>query len=371
MSPVEKRLETMASYIKEGPGRIRSLTARSVELTRTLAEKFLTRPYDTIWIVASGSSFNAALCSRYYLRNMLGVEVKVVSPGSFALYEIPLRNEDFLFFISQSGYSTNTLAALDKARGMGLETLCLTGNVKADVKDHCDLVVDYGVGEEKVGYVTLGVTSLVTFLILFAIEAAYKSKRIDAQKAQACHRELLKAADLNEDTQRVSQTFIDKHYKALTAMDRVFLCGSGSAYGVAMEGALKLSETVQVMTTCYECEEFLHGPALQLTPNHTVFLVDSGDENSHRVHQIYTAVRTVTDRVYLLTPVKPRKADANVLALKRAPREELISVAYLPFFQILAYQITEDLQRWTKHPLYNIYKKMVDSKTSNYVDTEC
>ncbi len=367
----KERQETMASYVKEGPERIRSLVAKREELTGELVKRFLERPYDTIWIVASGSSFNASLCSRYYLRNMLGVEVKVVSPGIFAAYETPLRENEFLFFISQSGYSTNTIAALDKAREMGREAICLTGNVEADVKNHSDLVVDYGVGQEKVGYVTLGVTSLVTFLTLFAIEAAQKSGRIKAQEANACFDEVLKAADFNESTQEATYKFIQKHYKAFTAMDRVFLSGSGSSYGVAMEGSLKLSETVQVMTICYDTEEFLHGPALQLTPNHTVFLVDSGDENSERVHRIYAAVRSVTDRAFLLTPTKGPDDDENVLVLKKAPREELTALVYLPFFQLLAYQITEDMQLWTKHPLYNIYKKMIDSKTANYVDVEC
>ena len=63
-------------------------------------------------------------------------------------------------------------------RSQGLRAVCLTGNVDSDARDHADIVVDYGVGEELVGYVTKGVTTLATFLMLLAARLSGKDERI-------------------------------------------------------------------------------------------------------------------------------------------------------------------------------------------------
>ena len=76
----------------------------------------------------------------------LNLEVKVVTPFTFTNYEHNVTDEDFVFCISQSGCSTNTIKALRKCRELGIPAIGLTGNVNSDFKTEADLVVDYGVG---------------------------------------------------------------------------------------------------------------------------------------------------------------------------------------------------------------------------------
>ena len=63
------------------------------------------------------------------------------------------------------------------------------------------------------------------------------------------------------------------------------------ARGVALEGALKIGETVHVPSPAYEVEEFIHGPNLQLTPGYTLFFFDAGDAAGERTRWC-TAPRT-------------------------------------------------------------------------------
>ena len=57
-------------------------------------------------------------------------------------------------------------------------------------------------------------------------------------------------------------------------MSWVYSCGAGANYGTALESALKMGETIHIPSCCYEIEEYIHGPNLQLTPQYNVIFFD-------------------------------------------------------------------------------------------------
>lgn len=365
----EKKM-TMMDYVLESPEAVSKNVDRSKELTKSLVERFTKGNYKTIWIVASGSSCNGSNCARAFVRHYLDVEVKIVTPFTFTNYENNLTENDFAFVISQSGYSTNSIEALEKLKAMGKEAIGLTGNLDSDFKDHADTLVEYGVGIETVGYVTKGVTTLAEFLMLFALDAAVATGKMSEADADKVKAEIKKTADAHKVITEETLAFYEKNYKALTSMTVAYCCGFGASYGTAMEGALKIGETVQIPSVCYEMEEFIHGPNLQLTPNYTLFFVDGDDHCSKRVLEIYHAVRAITDKAYIITNDKSVDEDHAI----RMPFDTnpLIAPLYcLPFFQIIAYKVTTDTNKWEKHPLYNVFKTKVACKTENYQDSEC
>ena len=102
----------MLRYIQETPAQVRANIAASARLTQRMVELYLSRPYRTVWLVACGSSCNAGHCARYYMKQYLGVEVKIVTPFTFNHYEHDMTPDDFVVCISQSGCSTNTIESL-------------------------------------------------------------------------------------------------------------------------------------------------------------------------------------------------------------------------------------------------------------------
>ena len=108
--------------------------------------------------------------------------------------------------------------------------------------------------------------------------------------------ELKKAADLNEEMIDQATNFIQQHYKNFSSMSWVYSCGAGANYGTALESALKMGETIHIPSCCYEIEEYIHGPNLQLTPQYNVIFFDGNDGASRRVEQVYKATRKVTNR---------------------------------------------------------------------------
>lgn len=350
---------TMQDYVKEAPAVCKKNIHEYQTLTKSLIEQVKERKMKTIWLVASGSSYNSCHCARAMMRKCLDSEIKIITPFTFTYYENDVKEDDLVLVITQSGLSTNAIEAVKKLKEMNHYAIALTGNPNSDIKDYADLVIDYGVGEELVGYVTKGVTSLCLFLMLFAIELSGKDEYIN---------ELEKAICMNEEMITKALTFIQDNYKSLSSMRHAYFCGAGSHYGTALEGALKVGETIHIPSCCYEIEEYIHGPNLQLTPEYNVFIFDGNDCASDRVAQVYLASREVSDRVYMLSNNDVFKDDAHVISLSKTVMSECAPLAYLPFVQLLSYVISSDLNSAKQHPLLKKFKVIASAKTENFVN---
>lgn len=159
----------MLDYVQLAHVRMGENLERSFELVSQLVDVFQSASFGALRIVASGSSRHAADCARDYLQDALQMQVSVVTPEAFVDFEHTYPQNALNIAISQSGYSTNTIAALDYMRAHDMATVALTANVGAPIKEHADIVLDYGVGVESVDFVTLGVQTLIEYLVLFGI----------------------------------------------------------------------------------------------------------------------------------------------------------------------------------------------------------
>ena len=355
-----EQLETMEYYILQTQDVLNSVY-KNKDQTDTLAQVYVDGNYKNIKIVASGSSGNGSWCAKYIMEKYLGVDVTIISPYTFAYYP-RLSEDDFAFVVSQSGYSKNALDALDVLKKLNRKTIALTGDLNSDIKDHAEVVIGY-VDEEKEGFVTKGVTTLALFLIKLAFAILEKQgKEVDTKWLDDyCE----SYASIQKENFAREEAFLEKFRKNLLSMENMYAAGCGLAEGVAKEAALKIGETVKIVSCGYELEEYIHGPNLQLSPKHNVFIIDAQDETSDRSYQIYRASRAVSDRVYYIT--NKEYEDDHVLTLLN-PCQDTVSLTYLQVFQLFAYRISKELGSIKKHPMYEEFKKIVNSKTITYED---
>lgn len=358
---------TMSDYVAETAKVVRRQISQRPE--KPLVEAFLSNPRHVIRIIACGSSRNAAELSRPYLRHILGREVLVTEPRAFCEYEHQLVAREFCVVISQSGYSTNALDALRCLRDLGEAPLGITGDVASDFSQLADPLIDYGVGEELVGYVTKGVTSLTTFLALFGIGVAEREGRLSEAEASREREDIESLMEGFEEIRVATPLLLERRYKELSSMGPTFFCGSGPNYGLAREGVLKYAECLQIPAFALELEEFLHGPNLQINPRYTLFLLALGQRSWNRTQQIAQASRTVTDHVFVITDAPAETGAADIRITRRGP-ELLAPLQALPFFQLTAWQLTEDEHLWHKHPLVARFDAELSGKSENYVDKE-
>lgn len=356
-----ERKMTMLDYVAEATDVARANIARYEELVEPLVRLLDGNVPRRMHFVASGSSMNACSCALPFMQECLGssCDIRLLTPFSFTHYAKGIAPDEPVVVVTQSGLSTNALEALDRARERELQAVCLTGNVQSDVRDHADVVIDYGVGEELVGYVTKGVTTLTVFLMLFAMRLAGCEERLS---------HIERALDVADAIRDATRPFYEAHEKALTSPSACYCCAAGPTMGVAGEGALKIGETVHVPAIAYEVEEFIHGPNLQLTPAYTVLFFDPGDEASERVQRIWRATCEVTDRSYIVTTDAKLRGNARAIVSPEEVHPACASLAYLPFVQLLSFYVSSALGGTKQHPLLKRFKAIAAAKTEHFVN---
>ena len=126
----------MLDYVQLAHVRMGENLERSSELVAQLVDIFQSGSFDALRIVASGSSRHDADCARDYLQDALQMQVSVVTPEAFVDFEHTYPQHALNIAVSQSGYSTNTIAALDYMRAHDMAAVALTANVEAPIKEH-------------------------------------------------------------------------------------------------------------------------------------------------------------------------------------------------------------------------------------------
>lgn len=359
-------LVTMRDYIYATPQRVLEIVEQSQIITQPLVDLYTKQKYKQIIFVASGSSYTAIHCVRGFICDVLKTEVKIVNPFTFAQYDYRyVTDQDFIVIVSQSGASTNCIDALLQLKEINHEKIVLTGHTKSDCQKYSDYIIDWSCGNETMGYVTLGVVTLIVYLMLFAVYCA-KSLNISNQ-IDECKHQIQKAVINHRRVSQQTEQFIHDNYQSLMQMDRVYVLGAGSNYGTALEGALKMGETIKVLAVGYEQDEFLHGPALQLSPKYTVFVIDSGDQTSAHAKKVFDGLLKVVQNTYMITPL--HIDHPHIFHIEEPCQEEYSCIYYLPFFQLIAEIISTDLQSKRSHPLYYEMNKVIDFRTTDFRKT--
>ncbi len=346
--------ETMYGYIQESGQLVRENVNNSINLTQSAVDRYCEKDFNRILILASGSSYNGACCSRFFMEKVLKVKVDIVTSFTFEYYENIYDEKTFVFGIGQSGRSVNTNDALDKARAKGLTAVGLTGNTESVMKDHVDTICNWGMGIEKIGFVTKGVATLTAFLNLFAIEAAKRKNWLSDNEYNQFKEEMIETSYIMDKMVEVATKWYEDNEEELTDLKRVQIIGYGTCHGAALEGALKIAETTGHAATAYEMEEFLHGPAIETNPDRTVMIIDGKGKPSDRSIQIYEGVHKLTNRVFLITDRDID--DKRVLTIKHNVPEYFNSLISCIPFQIIS---SKGRDKW-KNPMDEARKEMND-----------
>ena len=347
----------MEDYIQETSSvMVRNIEQRK-ELTKPLISWLLKegiRQWKTLVIVASGSSYHAAQCALAFMEKYMKSPVRLITPFAFTYYE-ELKENNLYLFVSQSGSSTNVVEAIERYQRTGYHAMAVLGKPGSAIAELSDSYVEYGAGEERVGYVTKGMSTLTCFFMLVSMELS--TEDIEKEVYEKAVRELTCACENHHRVYLQAKEFCLANKETLLTMKHAFFIGCGANMGTVKEGSLKLSELVHIPTASFETEEFIHGPDLQLTPDYTLFFVSSGDPAGKRTEEICGAAREITENSFLI------KADLR----EENGTDEIVSPLYLSaFFQYLAYWTAKNRNITTEHPLYIKFEERIHCKTSDY-----
>jgi glucosamine--fructose-6-phosphate aminotransferase (isomerizing) len=217
------------------------------------------RGIQRVHLIACGTSYHAALVGKFMMEEMARIPTEV-DLGSEFRYRDPLVGpQDLLVAISQSGETTDTLAAFREGKRKGAKTLSICNVLDSSLARDSDAVLYTHAGPE------IGVASTKTFtcqlvgLFLLSLGFAGYGKRLGPEAAKTLLEGLLKIPHQVQEMldQNPQVEILSKKY--MNARDFLYL-GRGINYPIALEGALKLKEISYIHAEGYPAGEMKHGP---------------------------------------------------------------------------------------------------------------
>jgi glutamine---fructose-6-phosphate transaminase (isomerizing) len=212
-----------------------------------------------ITIIACGTSYHAGLVAKYWLEQIARVPCEVDIASEFRYRAADMPENGLAVFISQSGETADTLAALRYAKSQGQRLLAVVNQPESSIAREADVVLATNAGPEIGVASTKAFTTQLVVLACLTIAMARARGRIDGTREAA----LLTA--LTEVPARASEVLNhDERILAIAqdlslARDVLYL-GRGTAYPLALEGALKLKEISYIHAEGYAAGEMKHGP---------------------------------------------------------------------------------------------------------------
>jgi glucosamine--fructose-6-phosphate aminotransferase (isomerizing) len=226
---------------------------------------------DRLTMVACGTAFYACLVAKYWFEQIARLPVEIDVASEFRYREPPIPKGTAALFVSQSGETADTLAALRYCQGKVDKIVSVVNVPESSIARESDLPLPILAGIEIGVASTKAFTCQLTLLAILAIKAAQDRGHMDPdQVAEALEQVksvpglMSHALALGERTKAVSR-------KLAEARDILFL-GRGPMYALAHEGALKLKEISYIHAEAYASGELKHGP-IALVDKHVPVIV--------------------------------------------------------------------------------------------------
>ena len=255
----------MLKEIYEQPKAIRdTLTGRiSKDNKDVIFEELGWEPADVasvnrILITACGTAYHAGLVAKYYIEQLARIPVEVDIASEYS-YRDPLTDKNTLaIVISQSGETSDTLAALKEAKRRGARSLAVTNVVGSSIAREADQVIYTWAGPEIAVASTKAYTTQLVALLLLAVYIGKLNGKLDAALAEKILTDLHELPTLcNEIFETVDD--IKAFAKNYGFREDAFFLGRSIDYAVAMEGSLKLKEISYIHAEAYAGGELKHG----------------------------------------------------------------------------------------------------------------
>ncbi len=333
----------MTDCIDESAGVCKKMLKDRDSIIAKLKELYLKKKYKKIILVGSGSSYNIAMSSKYAMEKFLNVKVETLTPIAFVNYDYKHQEESLIICMSQSGRSTNTIAAIKKAQECGYDVAGISMVPNSPLNHHCENVLEYGSFNGELDcFVCRYFSSSVLYFTLFALETGHELGLVKQEDYKEKMKELKAVVDYLPTAIASAKEFYEENKEAFFSMKRGMALGIGPTFGLTNEACLKMSETTGIPTNGYEIEEYLHGPIYEVKKDTAVFVLD-GDPLIHdRTVGIYNASFEVTDRVYLITYSRDL-AGNNILNFPIDCDPVFRPLIYVIFFQYVPGKMCEDL----------------------------
>jgi glucosamine--fructose-6-phosphate aminotransferase (isomerizing) len=213
-----------------------------------------------VLIAASGSSRHAGLAAEITLEDLCGLAVDVEYSSEYSCRPAVNPRRPSVLVISQSGETSDTLAALRFAKDVGQQTLAIANVVGSTMLREAGAAMPLGAGKELAIPATKSFTCQLTALYLLALFEGSRLGTFDQAQFKARIAELCALPDVIERQLSGWREWMTALAKKYSDAGSFLYLGRGVHYAIAREGALKMKESSYVQAEGYPTGELKHGP---------------------------------------------------------------------------------------------------------------
>jgi glucosamine--fructose-6-phosphate aminotransferase (isomerizing) len=299
---------------------------------------------DRVLVVACGTAYHAGLLGKYAIEKLARVPVEVAVASEYR-YADPIGDERTLVVaVSQSGETTDTLAAAQTARGFGARVLAVTNTQGSLITREADAVLLTKAGPEICVASTKAFVAQVAILDLLALALAAARGALPEEELREIGRGLRRAPEKVEETLELLGSRAKEAAGLFEDARCSLFLGRGVSYPVALEGSLKLKEISYVPAEGYPAGEMKHGP-IALVDEYCPVVAVLG-EGTVREKTLSNVEETVARGANVIAvahegDTEARRVARVVLPVPETPEILAPFVSSVPL-QLLAYHVAKD-----------------------------
>jgi len=258
------------------------------------------RGIGTVHLVGCGTAMHAGMVGKAAIETLARVPAEVDIASEFRYRDPILNPNDLVIIISQSGETSDTLAALKLAKSRGVPVLAIVNVVGSSIARAADYVLYTYAGPEIAVASTKAYMVQLCVLYLFALRLAYARGRLSAAETRRYTAQLLRAPEIIKarlaDCEQIK--YLASRYMNTQSC---FFIGRGFDYSLSLEGSLKLKEISYVHSDAYAAGELKHGTISLITDGVPVIALATQKQVYEKIISNAKETRSRGARVLLFT----------------------------------------------------------------------
>ena len=254
----------------------------------------------SVILIGCGTAYHSCLVAKYWFEQNTNLDTSVDIASEFRYRKIKFKKDCLYVFVSQSGETADTFAALDLCKKNNVKTCAVVNVVESSIARDADLVLPIHCGPEVGVASTKAFLGQMLVLYLLCTKLSYEQKSINRKDYQKKIKNLLSLSKSAKNTLNIENKIQTLGKDFANSKGSMFL-GRGYSYPIALEGALKLKELAYVHAEGYPAGEMKHGPLALIEEGMPVVVIAPRDEHYKKTISNMQEVISRGAKVLLIT----------------------------------------------------------------------
>ncbi|MDC1093276.1 glutamine--fructose-6-phosphate transaminase (isomerizing) [Pelagibacteraceae bacterium] len=293
-----------------------------------------------IVLIGCGTAYNSCLTAKYWFEELTTIDVEIDIASEFRYRKLKFNSKNLYIFVSQSGETADTAAALDLCKKNKVKTCAIVNVIESTIARNSDWVLPIHAGTEIGVASTKAFLGQLTVLYILCLKIAIVRKDIDERAYEKNINNLKKLPEAIKECINNESNVQLMAKEFLSAKGSMFL-GRGSSFPIALEGALKLKELSYLHAEGYPAGEMKHGPLALIEEGLPVIILAPKDKYFEKTISNMQEVIARGGKILFITDNKKESLNENIRFGFRVPHlDNLLSPILLAVpLQMLAYHV--------------------------------